>query len=133
MITQKIINLANAILEYEGWSPDKNVRAKDGGQSVSYRNHNPGNLRSSIFALGVRDGFAYFYNDATGLFALQFDLMRKAQGKTVTTLTGDSMIAELIKIYACVEGEELEKYVKFVCSRTGFEPTTKLSELLESK
>jgi len=131
MITQKIVNLANAMAEREGWAPDKHPNAKDGGPSVSFRNHNPGNLRSSIFALGVRDGFAFFYNDATGMFALQFDLMRKAQGKTVTTLTGDSMLAELVKIYACVEDEELNSYVKFVCSRTGFEPTTKLSELLK--
>ena len=95
MITQKIVNLANAIAEYEGWEPEKHANAKAGGPTVSYRNHNPGNLRSSIFALGTRDEFAFFFNDATGMFALQFDLMKKAQGKTVTDLNGESNIGQL--------------------------------------
>ena len=64
------------------------------------------------------------------MFALQYDLMRKAQGKTVTSLTGDSTISELIAIYSAAQGVELEKYIDFVCRRVGLNYETKLSELL---
>ena len=117
--------------EYEGWAPDKHPSAKGGGPSVAYRNHNPGNLRSSIFALGVRDDFAFFYNDATGLFAMMYDLMCKCQGKTRTTLNPDSMLQELIQIYSASEGDALKKYVDFVCSRTGLAPEMKIGELIK--
>lgn len=131
MITQKIISLTRAMAEFEGWTASGDYSVKDGNPSRAYRNHNPGNLRESIFALGTRDGFAYFYNDATGEFAMQFDIMQKCRGKTVTTLTGESILAELIAIYSASEGEELENYVKHVCKRTGLEPATKLATLIE--
>lgn len=131
MVTQKIINLAHAIAEHEGWAPDKHLAAKEGGPTVSYRNHNPGNLRSSTFALGVRDGFAFFYNDATGMFALYYDLMCKCQGKTRTTLNPDSILADLIKVYSASEGEALDRYIQFVCSRTGLTAETRIGGLVE--
>lgn len=131
MITQKIVNLSNAMAEFEGWYPPFKSGIVKGKPSVSYRNHNPGNLRSSIFALGVRDGFAYFYNDDIGMFALYFDIMRKAQGKTVTKLNGESTIAELIKVYSTSYGSTLKNYVKFVSSRTGLSSKTKLKTLLD--
>jgi len=131
MITQKIVNLTNAMAEFEGWLPGDDSDTKGLRPSVSYRNHNPGNLRSSIFQLGVRDGFAYFYNDFTGLFAMRFDIMRKCQGKTVTNLTGESILADLIKVYSAAEGEALNNYMKFVCERTGFSPDMKIGELIK--
>lgn len=131
MITRKIVNLTNAMVEFEGWHPGGISGGQGGVASVSYRNHNPGNLRYSIFQLGVRDGFAYFYNDATGLFAMQYDIMRKCQGKTVTNLTGESMLVDLIKVYSASEGETLVNYVSFVCEKTGFKPEQKLKELIK--
>ncbi len=119
------------MVEYEGWAPDKHPNAKKGGPTVSYRNHNPGNLRSSIFALGVRDGFAFFYDDATGFFAMMFDLMRKCQGKTITNLTPDSTLKELIQVYSSSADEERSNYVKFVCSRTGLTSDMKIGELIK--
>lgn len=130
MITQKLINLSHAMAEYEGWSPEKNLFSKEGGPSVSYRNHNPGNMRSSIFALGVRDGFAVFFNDATGFFAMQFDIMNKAKGNTVTGLGPNSTIQDLIRVWSAGSPESVIKYTAFVCSRTGLTPDTKLNKLI---
>ncbi len=131
MMTQKLVNLTNAMLEFEGWHPGGISGGQGGVPSVSYRNHNPGNLRSSVFQSGQRDGFAFFYNDATGLFAMRYDIMRKCQGKTVTNLTGESMLADLIKVYSAAEGDSLNNYVKFVCEKTGFGPEMKLKKLIE--
>jgi len=131
MMTQKLIALARAMAEYEGWSPLNNPLSLNGGPSVSYRNHNPGNLRSSIFQLGVRDGFAVFYNDATGFFAMCYDIMMKAQGKTSTGLNGNSTIRDLIAKWSAGTPETVERYTAFVCSRTGLTPDTKLEKLLK--
>lgn len=130
MITQKLINLCSAMSEFEGWKPAGEFSKESKFPSVAYRNHNPGNLRDSIFALGKRDGFAYFYNDATGTFAMWYDIMQKCKGQTVTQLTGFSTISDLIKIYSACEGDELANYVKFVCERTGFDPFMQLKEII---
>jgi len=119
------------MLEFEGWHPGGISGGQAGVPSVSYRNHNPGNLRYSIFQLGVRDGFSYFYNDNTGLFAMRYDIMRKCQGKTVTKLNGESTLKELIKVYAASDGDALNNYVNFVSERTGFSPDQKLGELIK--
>ncbi len=52
MINSEIEKFARAITIAEGWLPDK--------ESRSFRNHNPGALRSSPIAIGQRNGFAYF-------------------------------------------------------------------------
>ena len=130
MITRKLVNLSNAMVDFEGWHPGGMSGGQAGTPSVSYRNHNPGNLRYSIFQLGKRDGFAYFYNDATGLFAMRFDIMQKCKGRTVTKLTGESTLEELIKVYSASEGIPLNNYVNFVCEQTGFKPEMKLKELI---
>ncbi len=118
--------------EFEGWKCEGAYSPRGGAGSVSYRNHNPGNLRYSIFQLGVRDGFAYFYNDATGMFAMQYDIMRKCQGKTVTNLTGNSTVKELIKVYSTAMGKELDCYVRLICERTGIDENDKIKELIKN-
>lgn len=117
--------------EFEGWYPAGLTSALDKASSVSYRNHNPGNLRSSIFALGIRDGFAYFYNDETGMFAMRFDLMQKARGRTVTNLTGDSTLRELIAVYSLAQDKELDNYVSFVAQKAGLNSDTRLRTLIK--
>jgi len=117
--------------EHEGWSPISNSAAKGGGPSVSYRNHNPGNLRSSIFQLGVRDGFAVFFDDAAGMFAMRWDIMRKCQGKTSTGLTGESELKDLIGVWSAGSPEAVTRYTAFVCFRTGFTPQMKLKEIIK--
>lgn len=125
MINQKLQNLSLAMAEFEGWAPDKSAAAKSGGPSVSYRNHNPLNMRKSIFALGVRDGFAFFFNDATGFFAAQYDIMQKAQGNTSTGLTGESTLRNLIRVWSAGDPDSVENYTAFVCRRTGLTPGNK--------
>ena len=131
MITQKLTKLCNAMAEVEGWKPNGEFDKLAKFPSVAYRNHNPGNLRSSPFALGVRDEFAYFLNDAVGMFAMQYDIMKKCKGETVTTLNGESVIAELVQIYSASKDEVLDNYVKHVCQMTGFEPFTQLKEIIK--
>jgi len=131
MITNKLVNLCKAMSEFEGWKPDGNFEKSAKYPSVSYRNQNPGNLRSSPFALGVRDEFAFFLDSSVGMFAMQYDIMKKCKGETQTTLTGNSTIQDLISIYACVEAVALDNYVKHVCERTGLEPFTQLKEIIK--
>jgi len=130
MITRHIITLANAILIAEGWSivgdPNDNTYLA----TKSYRNHNPGNLRSSPYMLGRDDNFAYFINDQVGMFALYWDIMKKAQGETSTGLSGKSTIEEFAKIYSASSGEELENYIKTLERYSGFNRRDKLERLL---
>lgn len=131
MITNKLIKLCDAMAEFEGWKPDGNFEKSAKFPSVAYRNHNPGNLRSSVFALGERDGFAFFISDMVGMFAMQYDIMQKARGKTVTTLTGNSTIADLISIYACVKDEALQNYLNHITARTGFDQFMQLKDIIK--
>ncbi len=130
MITNNLIKLTNAMAEFEGWKPDGNFDKQAQFPSVAYRNHNPGNLRSSVFMLGQRDGFAFFLSDMVGMFAMQYDIMQKARGKTVTTLTGFSTISDLIQIYSASEGDELNNYIQHVVKATGFEPFMQLKDII---
>lgn len=131
MITQKLINLANAMKEYEGWLPAPRAGSRTGRPSISYQNHNPGNLRWSIFQLGKRKGFAYFYNEATGFFAMQYDLMKKCQGKTRLNLPKTAPLTRLITVYACVKDKALANYVNFICSRIGCKPDTPIGSFVK--
>ena len=131
MITNKLINLCKAMAEFEGWKPDGEFEKPSKFPSVAYRNHNPGNLRSSAMALGVRDGFAFFHSDSVGMFAMQWDIMKKCLGETVTTLTGNSTISDLIQIYSCSVDDQFNNYVKHVCERTGLEPFTQLKDVIK--
>ena len=130
MMTLKLKKLAGAILEAEGWAPAGGNTGTPGPASVSFRNHNPGNLRSSPFALGARDGFAYFLDDQTGFFALMWDLWMKANGRTSSDLSGSSTIEKLIQIYSTAKGEELENYLSIVERVTGLNRNTKLNVLI---
>jgi hypothetical protein len=130
MIGKNLTSLANAIAEYEGWSPDSATSGPTKNGSLSYRNHNPGNLRSSIFQIGERNGFAYFYNDQTGFFALTYDLMQKAKGNTRTGLGPKSTIEDLMNIYAPKIENNTEQYIQFIELKTGLKRTDTLDKLL---
>lgn len=130
MITRKLIKLCNAMADFEGWKPDGNFEKQAKFPSVAYRNHNPGNLRSSVFMLGTRDGFAFFISDSVGMFAMQYDIMQKARGKTVTQLTGNSTIADMVTIYANVKDEQLNNYLQHIFSMTGFDQFMQLKDII---
>jgi len=130
MITPDILKLGRAIAEHEGWSPNTTTRNVNSAPSVSYRNHNPGNLRASPFALGTRDGFAFFVDDNTGFFALVWDLWKKCNGQTSTGLTGESTLTDLIAKYAPPSENDTQSYIQAVALDTGFVITKPLKEFV---
>ena len=120
--------VVEAIIKYEGWRP-ANEATKDGG-SRSFRNNNPGNLRSSPFELHQVDGFSRFTSVEVGRKALVWDLKKKSLGQTVTDLNGESTLSDLIRVYAPVtDGNDTDKYIEFVLKETGLRPDVKLSEI----
>ena len=131
MITKNLIKLCTAMSEFEGWKPDGNFDAQAKMPSVAYRNHNPGNLRSSPFALGERDSFAFFLNDNIGMFAMLWDIMKKCKGETQTTLSGDSSIGDMVSLYADVKDEALFNYLKHIYDRTGFDQYMQLKDIIK--
>lgn len=82
--------LCAAIQKNEGWYP----------LSRSWRNNNPGNLRSSPFAASVSGGFARFASYASGWLGLWWDVWMKCQGKTVTGLGPNSTLQDLARVWA---------------------------------
>ena len=130
MITASLLAVALAIAEHEGWNPMGGGGAAGAEPTVAYRNHNPGNLRSSVFEVGKRDGFAVFLNDQVGFAALVFDIWSKAQGKTVTKLNGASTLRDLVYVWAPPHENDTENYIRFVEMRTGLASTTTLGELI---
>lgn len=124
MINSKIDKFARAITIAEGWLPEK--------ESASYRRHNPGNLRWSIFQLGTKNGFAYFLNDSVGFFALCYDLARKCRFRGSLKLGPTANIEELIQIYTAEKDPTaLENFIRIVERITGKARDTKLSYFIE--
>lgn len=125
----RVERLAYAIAEIEGWlSP---TESKSIGGSRSYRNHNPGNLRGSPFAVQVLDGYAFFKTDIDGFNALMWDIRQKARGNTSTNLTGESTLSDFCRVWAPInDGNNPESYLKQLCTLTGLTASTKLKELL---
>lgn len=124
----KIEKLMLAIAEHEGWEEPGPEGPQSG--SIAYRHHNPGNLRASPFAKGVKDGYAYFRSDMIGFMALHWDLMQKARGNTVTKLGPDSTLRDLIFVYAPPsDNNDSEAYLKQVVRRTGLPETITLKEI----
>jgi hypothetical protein len=125
----KLERLAWGIAEIEGWhSP---LETNTPGGSRSYRNHNPGNLRRSPFAVGIVDNFAVFRTDFDGFAALMWDIRQKARGNTQTSLTGESTIEDLVQVWAPTsDGNDPEAYITQLSTKTGISRSTKLKDLL---
>ena len=117
--------------EFEGWQYQDKTGVGLNHASVSWRNHNPGNLRKSPWAVGENDGFAVFVNDEIGFAALIWDLHQKATGNTNTGLNGQSTIYQLIKKYSGESEEIVLNYATFIEKRTGFKMTMRIGDLLK--
>lgn len=90
--------LADCIMRFEGWAPPGSTIGGVKG-STSWRNRNPGNLRSGAFQAGTDDkGYAYFESLTNGWHALIVDLTAKFNGSH--NLTPQSTLHELFSIYA---------------------------------
>ena len=124
MINKKIWRLATAIVIAEGWLPEK--------PSISFRNHNPGALRSSPFQIGDRNNFAYFFTDDIGFFALMWDIAKKCRGETRTSLNPESTLGDLVAIYSAEEDPvKLSNYIQIVENTTGKLRDTKLQYFID--
>lgn len=121
--------MAYAIMEIEGWlSP---FHTKTGNGSRSYRNHNPGNLRGSPFAIGVIENYAVFNTDFDGMEALKWDIRQKAKGNSSTGLNGMSTLADFVRVWAPqADNNNPTSYIKQLCTLTGFTPEMRLRDLL---
>jgi len=131
MFTTALIEVATAITVHEGWKPMQESRISGSEPSVSYRNHNPGNLRYSPFMVGERDGFAVFISDDVGFMALVWDIWSKCKGKTSSGLNGDSTLAAVISVYAPRTENDTDAYIDCILHRTGFARSTKLGDLVK--
>ena len=131
MVSNSLLKLARAMAEFEEWRGFDKSGAGPNHASVSWRNHNPGNLRKSPWAIGESDGFAVFLNDEIGFHALVWDLHQKATGNTVTGLNEKSTVYQLIKIYSGESEATVLNYATFVQNRTGIKMTVTLGELVE--
>lgn len=129
-MTEKLYRLAYAISLYEGWDPLAPTGSGNSFGSASYRNHNPGNLRSSPFQLTTRNGFAVFYNDQIGFQALMYDLWIKCSGRSTTGLKKTDTLAKLVSVYAPPSENNTQNYIDFLVLKTGFKATMLLSEFL---
>lgn len=122
--------LAMAMIEHEGWIPPSGSNYKEG--SRSFRNHNPGNLRSSPFQFTTKDGFAVFKTDIDGWNAMLYDLRNKAMGNTSTGLNGNSTLKNLIWKWAPPgDNNNSQAYLDAICNMTSFSPDMKLKDLLK--
>ena len=120
--------LIAGITHQEGWhEPDESKGYKG---SRSFRNNNPGNLRSSPFEVDNQEGYSVFSDAETGRQALIWDLKKKSLGETSTGLNGESTVAQLIAIYAPMnDGNNIGTYLKGIQESCGIQPNEKLKDL----
>lgn len=116
--------------EFEGWGSGSGIASQGDRGTMSYRNHNPLNLKASPFALGIRDGHAFFLNDNVGMFAGMWDIWMKCQGRTSTALTANSTLDRLIRIWADAGQYTEDAYVDHVFTRSGIPMSTKLKDII---
>ncbi|MFW9893900.1 MAG: hypothetical protein ACFFFO_16970 [Candidatus Thorarchaeota archaeon] len=118
----RLYRLARAVQEQEGWYEG----------SRSFRNNNPGNLRSSRFTDHQEGGFAKFDDYFHGMYGLMWDLWCKCSSKTTTRLKPHSTIGELAAVYAPKEdGNDPESYAQNVAVFLDIPIDTKLSYFVE--
>ncbi len=121
-VTPQLYRLAAAIKRYEGWKPG----------SRSWRNRNPGNLRSSPYEVMKVDGFSSFSSDHQGMVALMWDLYAKCNGRTSTRLGPKSTLEDLFAIYApSGDDNNPDEYAEAVAGELGISVLTKLEKFLE--
>jgi hypothetical protein len=126
--------LADCIMKFEGWHQPGSVTGGVRG-SASWRNRNPGNLRSSPTQSGTDDkGYAIFESLATGWIGLLVDLEAKFKGSHNLTL--NSTLLDLMNIYApTLDHNDPEQYARTIALwlskiyNSQVTPQIKLSEI----
>ena len=105
--TIPVMELAKAMAKMEGFGI---------AGALPTRNHNPGDLRESKYQLYQKDGFAYFPDNETGWKAFVYDLCVKITGHSVTGLTPESSLKDLIYKWTATDQH---RYLMFVSARLG--------------
>jgi hypothetical protein len=104
------------------WRPDNSLETRTGG-TLTWRDNNPGNLRTVRSEIGVNNSvngpFAIFENPETGAAAQS----RDALGPKYQNLT----IGDAIKEYAPAKENDTEAYISDVEKRTGLDRGTVLN------
>jgi hypothetical protein len=123
--------VALAIQEHEGFIPGRGPKPG----SRAWRNHNPGNLRKSALAsdyemVNGEPVFARFPDYHTGFLALMVDVFNKCIGHTVSKLSLDSTLADLIRVWAPPSENDTNRYIDAVVAKTQLPAATTLRELI---
>jgi hypothetical protein len=109
--------------------------------SLSYRNNNPGNLRSSVYEAGKRNNFSYFDTYEDGWKALLHQLRIVANGTSPAysararalgkANSGELTLLEFFQVYAPSEdNNHPETYANYVAKFLNVLPTTQVKTLL---
>lgn len=106
MSVEVVEAIADAIMRFEGWGPD----------TRSYRNRNPGNMRSGDNQIGEDPGgYAIFGSFTSGYSALTTDLYDKIEGRDREDLNAESTLADLFSAYApSSDHNKPTEYARFV-------------------
>lgn len=129
-VNSNLWNVVKGIREAEGWRAAGTNSPDDPG-SRSWRNHNPGNVRSSALAAAIVDGFATFYDDMTGYFAAMALLKEYADGKIGGVEPTDT-IAHALSVWTALDqgSPELNAYCDTVQRVSGVPVINQVGTLL---
>ncbi len=131
---EKLEKMAYAIREFEGWAypggKDRTGKVHPQG-SLSYRNHNPGNVRWSKYQEGKRGGYSYFKDYETGWKALLFQIEIAYNGKSQVYKPTDTLLTFFEKYAPSEDHNHPEEYAKFVAKALGVGLDVPLSVILK--
>lgn len=115
-VSPRLVDFATYIKEYEGYYAN----------TVSVRNNNPGNLRSSPYMSGQRDGFAYFKTYDDGWNALLWQLQISVDGRS-GVYNPEMTLYEFFETYAPSSDSNAPRlYAESVAKKLGVSPETKI-------
>jgi hypothetical protein len=132
MFNTKIFKVAYAITQAEGWiARAKNASYPQG--SRSYRNHNPGNLRASIYQIAQEDNFAVFENDMIGIYAVVYQLTLYANGGSANVKPTDTIAVAISKYNGTTIGTPaFNNYMSIVEKMSGVSRNDQIRSLFQN-
>ena len=132
MINTKLKLIAEGMKRAEGWIPPTKTAETYTNGSISYRHHNPGNLRSSRFQLGEKDGFAYFLDDEIGMMAMLYDLHAKMTGKSAHVDAATATLYDLLRVWVAPDNEDsFNNYTDIVERVSGVPRDTPVRDIIK--
>lgn len=132
MFKTKIFKVAYAIAQAEGWIAGQPGSSYPQG-SRSYRNHNPGNLRLSIYQTAQEDGFAIFENDMVGIYAVVYQLTLYAKGGSAIVKPTDTIAYAISKYSGTTIGApNFERYMAIIEKMAGISRNDQVQSLFKN-